>query len=764
MNYQEISKCLEQCDEHINEGGGKITSVVLAGFNLPDNIKNLIKQDYKTVRKIVDFYYHDFQIKLADSTDLLDVLKSIDFIQNKTNSKKTLVMDFSNEILPWLKSGQFFIDIYESNAPQIINPVDITPIIPIDKFIPRENQAEAFARLESRGLETGIHCQATGCGKSFIIIRYCDYANKKIKNPKIILFTERVNILSDLFSFNKGKLSADKNKLEYWKSKGIGDLTNFDIINRVTLKKKDWGELLGKATKPTLLVINRAFLTVSSIYSKITKSDCNLILHDECHNTSSIQCHQFLTTCKSMNIPIVGFSATPLRTGHDDKAKLLEIYGKSDNPEELNLLTNYNMIYAISKELILPPEFYWYQIELYNKQKKEDLNSNEVTQEDLGSVLELLNHLVPLLQNKKLIAWCGTIGLAKKWKLMIESSYKQRKNLKNFVFGLDTSETKTQDYDYFSKCPCDESGKPIARDQLAKTDQKQMYWGNSILFCANKHREGSDIKLLDGCIFLDKVKNRGSIPFIQSIGRVLRLCPDTPGKTKGVVIDGFVKEHNNYEKQFVDKIIGYYMALENLSSISETQEGCNEKTKYDQYVEMRDIVQFDKEKETISMRLGNRNIKIHCNKLEWDQIVNKFDKVLQEKIKLSSEDNFSHKAQTLKEVFKFGPETNFIKAYRAISPADKLKFNLPDIESDEYVKLLNDKSWIDFLNIENFHYTLEELIIMIRKINKPINSKKKWKELNKLDPKIPKYPEYYYPNFSYRAFEKIGKQIQKIDL
>jgi superfamily II DNA or RNA helicase len=496
------------CDDHINEGGGKITSVILAGFNIPDNIKKLIKLDYKMVRKLVDFYQKDFMLKISRCEDLIEALNKIEFIKIKSNDNKSNLIEFNDILLPWLKTTAFFINIYEEVAPQIINPEDIGPIQPISKFIPRENQAEAFARLESKGLETGIHCQATGCGKSFIIIRYCDYANKKIKNPKIILFTERVNILSDLFSFNKGKLSADKDKLEYWKSKGIGDLTNFDIINRVTLKKKDWGELLCKATKPTLLVINRAFLTVSSIYSKITESDCNLILHDECHNTSSIQCHQFLTTCKSMNIPIVGFSATPLRTGHDDKAKLLEIYGKSDNPEELNLLTNYNMIYAISKELILPPEFYWYQIELYNKQNKEDLNSNEVTQEDLGSVLELLNHLVPLLQNKKLIAWCGTIALAKKWKLMIESSYKQRKYLKDFVFGLDTSETKTQDYDYFSKCPCDESGKPIARDQLAKTDQKQMYWGNSILFCANKHREGSDIKLLDGCIFLDKVKNR----------------------------------------------------------------------------------------------------------------------------------------------------------------------------------------------------------------------------------------------------------------
>ena len=37
-----------------------------------------------------------------------------------------------------------------------------------------------------------------------------------------------------------------------------------------------------------------------------------------------------------------------------------------------------------------------------------------------------------------------------------------------------------------------------------------------ILFCANKHREGSDIRNLDGCLFLDRVKNRGCIPFNQT--------------------------------------------------------------------------------------------------------------------------------------------------------------------------------------------------------------------------------------------------------
>ena len=57
-----------------------------------------------------------------------------------------------------------------------------------------------------------------------------------------------------------------------------------------------------------------------------------------------------------------------------------------------------------------------------------------------------------------------------------------------------------------------------------------------ILFCACKHREGSDIKNLDCCIFLDKVEDRGSKTFVQCIGRVLR--KDKLGKKKhGLIID-----------------------------------------------------------------------------------------------------------------------------------------------------------------------------------------------------------------------------------
>ena len=43
-----------------------------------------------------------------------------------------------------------------------------------------------------------------------------------------------------------------------------------------------------------------------------------------------------------------------------------------------------------------------------------------------------------------------------------------------------------------------------------------------LLFCAAKHREGSDIRNLMG-VFLDKVSKRTPKTFLQCVGRVLRL-------------------------------------------------------------------------------------------------------------------------------------------------------------------------------------------------------------------------------------------------
>ena len=656
----------------------------------PPNIQKLLQQDIVYVKKLVNFYKTKFDIYVINNDnpqldDLDDYLKCI----NKTNTEKKLIYaQFSKEIIPWLKTTNFFTSII--NEKVNISEDEFNKIKELKKqelknskvFLWRPNQLDAFNRLDKNGLETGIHCQATGTGKSYIILHYIEYMKKMKTNPKIILFTERINILVDLFHFTKGVLVQDERCLIKLKERGICDITDFNIINRVTDKKKDWDIQLKDSKSPTLLVINRAFLTLGrdKLYKKINKDNIDLILHDECHNTTSKQCHDFLHYMKNINVPIVGFSATPLRTGKGDKDKLLEIYYEPKNKSRLNLLTNYNMIYSIQQKLILPPEFFWYQIESTKKNKQKDIEL--VSQEEIGSVLEVLNQIMPSLPNKKLVAWCGTIQLAKKWKELFEQNYKQRKNMKDFTFGLDTSFTVTDDYEKFKESN-----------------------GCSILFCAQKHREGSDIRLLDGCIFLDKVKDRGAIPFIQSIGRVLRLCQETPNKTKGIVIDGYVKDDNEYEKIFIDKIIGYYIVLLNLTNVDSDM---NEKPILDRYIQLLDIIKFDKVKELVEIKFGDINIRINCNKLNWDEIICKFEPILQHKIHLSEKDKLLYDFNKLKTQVK------------QLNLSHMNDYNETDLIANPNIVYCDFWiSWYDFLGIDTcmFPPTKELWVIECKKYN-----------------------------------------------
>jgi superfamily II DNA or RNA helicase len=595
----------------------------------------------------------------------------------------------------------------------------------IDKQTPRINQQEAYDRLKEKGYETGIHCQATGCGKTNIILHYIDYGVKNYKNKtKIILFTERVNILKDLFDFSKKGNEPNQYNIMKWKKKGIADLENVDFINRVTIKKNDWMKKLIESNKATVLVINRAYLTADINKYDMMKDNITLILHDECHNTSSERCNQFLLKAKEYDIPIVGFSATPLRTGKNDKDKLLEIYGDSNG--YLKLLTNYNMIYAIQQNLILPPEFYWYHVELKHLT---DLKKDEdKRQYELGTVFEILNNIIPKLPNKKIVAWCGKIELSEKWKELFEHNHKQKASLHGFKFYLDTSKNGDEDYEEFKKSD-----------------------GKSILFCANKHREGSDIYKLDACMFLDGVIKRGCIPFIQSIGRVLRKDEDlNVKKLRGIVIDGIYK-YEDYEKDFVDKIIGYYVSLQNLSEDIATD---NPHTNYDKYIELRNIIKFDPDNEMIHLNFNNNEISININKLHWKDIISKFDTILQKKIKLSSQDNMKHKGNILVTNFGFNQNTDFYNEYIKISVEDKEKYNLPDINSEEYNQLFNGKTWFDFLGIKHtFYLTPEECKkSLLSKNIKLENPEKNWLKWCKIDDKIPLYPRYIWKDFYNNMF------------
>lgn len=718
-SYHQISNDIKVIKENVekllfvNVPQNVIADIILNNKYIFDNeIAKLVIEDSKLVENILKYYKDYFENK--SNTHKLDDIKLKlfnGFKFDNINIKKQMVINYSNKLYEFCDKIKLFDELYIQNNNLIFIP-ETSNDKQLDIFDPRINQQEAFDLLEKDGLQTGIHCQATGCGKSFIIIRYIDYVYRLYgKKSKIILFTERVNILRDMFGFTKHNMEPDDNLIQHWKNICVGDLTDLKIINCVTKKDRNWYKQLNDNV-PTLIVINRAYLT-SSKYSSI--KNLSLILHDECHNTTSEKCNKFLTNFHQKDIPIVGFSATPIRTGRNDLVELNKIYGIDNS---LNLLTDYNLIYAISKNLVLPPEFYWYHIET-NK----SIKTTDIHQIVLGTVLELLNNLVPKLPNKKIIAWCRTIENTNKWKKSFEQNYLQRHNLIDFKFYMDTSSCDNNDYTNFYKSP-----------------------GNAILFCANKHREGSDIPNLDTCIFLDDVKNRSSIPFIQSIGRVLRYSSNK-NKIKGYVIEGLYTR-DNYEKEFVDKIIGYYISLQNAS---------NDISNYDRYVELSNIIKFDKENQKINIKINNceNAISINLNTMHWDNIVDKFDSLLQNKTRLSISDNMTHKSTILTSIFNFNKNTNFFDAYDKISKEDKQKYNLPDISTTDYQKLFVNKNWFDFLNIKHDFYPnmFDAKKGLLSKKIKLINPKKNWKKWCDSDKHLPLYPKYIWDEFNFNFFD-----------
>jgi superfamily II DNA or RNA helicase len=589
------------------------------------------------------------------------------------------------------------------------------------KMTLRLNQQYVLDLLKKEGIGTGIHCQATGCGKSYLILMYCNEFKKNNKEGNIIIFTERVNILKDFFDLDKKDICENKKKL--WKDNDLINLDNFEIINRVTNKKKDWNDILKiKGNKTKILLINRAFLTLSQLYKDLNKTHVGMIIHDECHNTPSDLCYEMLTHFKALNVPIIGFSATPLRTGKTsnefNKDRLLNIYG---NNGDLNILSNFNMMFAIEKNLILPPKFVWYELPKMDIDKNGNI-LNTINKNHVGSVFSVLEEVIPTLTNKKIIAWCGTIVKANKWISIFEKNRDFCDAFKNFTYCIDHSQINsnyvTNNYESFKQ-----------------TDK------NAILFCADKHREGSDIPNLDCCIFMDFVKNRSPVPFIQSIGRVLRK-DDNINKKEGVVIDSFIPNSETYDRELVEKIFGYYISFENLSDKD------IDNNKYNKYLKMRDLTKFDVTNQNICFEISDdKIIKIDCRGLKWNDIQNKFDPLLQDKIKLSAFDNFKSKSKILKDKFDFNKNTDFIKEYENISEKDKLKYNLPDINQEEYLKLFNIYSWFDLLDIKHDFIKLEELIPQLK--NKNI-TQEKWIKLSNKNECIPKYPKYVYKNFTFK--------------
>jgi superfamily II DNA or RNA helicase len=336
----------------------------------------------------------------------------------------------------------------------------------------RNNQKKAIDKSIANNFKSGVHFHATGTGKSWIALELVTKYNNTYPNKNIIWLCEQKTILIEQFKTKTLKDKGYKNILK-----------KFIIINFTEKKPTNWYNQINSATiwgKPLLIIINRSFLVSAKKYQKI-KIDIGLIIHDECHSISNKTTKEFYNYIlnKCNNISCLGFSATP------------NIEFKPFD----NILSTYSIYDAYCDNVIVQPKIKWIKTQ------------HQLDDED---IVHYCKTEINKLHYKKIIIWCGIIKYCKKlaelWQIYFS----------DFTIAIDTSE-KNNDafgtFDDFNNCK-----------------------KNAILFCACKHREGSDIKNLDCCIFLDKVENRNPKTFIQCIGRVLRKDLNNQ-KKYGLIID-----------------------------------------------------------------------------------------------------------------------------------------------------------------------------------------------------------------------------------
>jgi hypothetical protein len=338
----------------------------------------------------------------------------------------------------------------------------------------RINQIRAIEETLSNDFNSGIHYHATGTGKSWIAMNIILRFYDKYPKANVMWICEKKSILIE--QFNRDNLKEREFDHIFKK---------YNILNYSEMKTSNWYNSVNSGifwNKPVLLIINRAFLTSGDKYKKI-KTQFDLIIHDECHTIINKTTRQFYEHMLQYSIQpkCIGFSATPNQTYEPYK----------------NIISSYSIYDAFVDGVIVPPKIKWFSCD-------DDIIHYE-------EIVYLVKQQIEItkLPYKKIIVWCGMVDLCEQMAKLWSSHFDK------FTICIDTCK------------PCDKYG---TYEQFDKTGE------NAILFCAAKHREGSDIKNLDCCVFLDKVENRCPKVFLQCIGRVLRI--DKPGKkTFGLVID-----------------------------------------------------------------------------------------------------------------------------------------------------------------------------------------------------------------------------------
>jgi hypothetical protein len=253
---------------------------------------------------------------------------------------------------------------------------------------------------------------------------------------------------------------------------------------------------------------------------------------------------------------------------------------------------------------------------------------------------------------------------------------------------------------------------------------------SGILVCADKYREGSDIRYLDCIVFADFVKNKGVLPFIQCIGRVQRKSNinDRNQKTVGYVIDSYeIQNIDNKTTDIVNKLICYYYDF-----FSKTEIYGDKKTSENLLRQYKDILskyKFVKVNITEHNGIENENmiiiklndelhIKIHTkiNDINFNNVARDFNNRISEHIVKNTEITEMEEKQFYYNKFKLDNKNYKINSNKEYNEKIEI-YNLIENPQEYFQEIW--KGWYDYLDIDISMYpkTLTELKIKCNEYN-----------------------------------------------
>ena len=597
----------------------------------------------------------------------------------------------------------------------------------ITKFEWRENQLTAINETIKQNFSSGVHNQIMGAGKTYIMLsiisKHYDMHKKKMY---YIVMCDRQEILKQMINVD------EKKKL--YKEYGIIDLDLFDIIDCVNHKPKSIFENTGR--KPIIVFVNNTFLRVRD-NEKLNSKNTALVLLDECHSVSAPETYKLLRQFKyEKHIPIIGFSATPLREHAEIKLKDIFSNTYDDNAiKKLNIISSYDYPQSLSDDITLPFKYDYVEV---TKPVKGTL-----TQYDKLGIKKIIDDICKTLPYRKMIAWCGTIEQMKEWYKFFEDQFQ---NLKVFM-------TSCADKKYEDKYNCN-------YDEFANLES------DGILLCVNRCREGVDIKHVDCGIYLDAVKKRSILVCMQTAGRVLR--PDIERrKRRAHIINIFVNDSEKSIDVFTAQhIFSYYLQIINLADDSDVRYE-EHKDLYNKIMQIKNNTKFDEKNQLVTIKVDDKlkhNTHIQFNvktkSIDWNFIKEYLDKELDRKFKIEKDKKFKIIIERLKETGMFTRECDFWKVYDEI----KDEMGLPNDLYNEYKNEFDTKTWYELLDIDTGEWS-----VSLKKIKKMLHGKydgdltrKKYKKIAMKNPKLPIMPQYI---FKYRTFKLFSKllDVQNIE-